>query len=247
MSTRQHCRSQWWFGHLWLLTKGKAAWYRVKSLQCRATQREKYNESPIFWREGKNSFVPVIKPNTQLEFPDKVRYMGDEAQLLIHPNSKKCVCFDMLCRMSFQGSMLLTFTISCWHGKGMLFWQTPVEDVPLAIAPFQGRVLVGVGKLLRIYDLGKKKLLRKCENKVRQEPDVSHTQKNTNTQGCIKNNRLYCVNTRPDGGVVSGWLGRLTSSQTWKCQGVRLMLLRLSLVIAPLYFFCCYKVGFKWI
>lgn len=46
-------------------------------------------------------------------------------------------------------------------------WQTPVEDVPLAIAPFQGRVLIGVGKLLRIYDLGKKKLLRKCENKVR--------------------------------------------------------------------------------
>lgn len=44
--------------------------------------------------------------------------------------------------------------------------QTPVEDVPLAIAPFQGRVLVGVGKLLRIYDMGKKKLLRKCENKV---------------------------------------------------------------------------------
>uniref|UniRef100_A0A673M947 Splicing factor 3B subunit 3 n=1 Tax=Sinocyclocheilus rhinocerous TaxID=307959 RepID=A0A673M947_9TELE len=43
--------------------------------------------------------------------------------------------------------------------------KTPVEDVPLAIAPFQGRVLVGVGKLLRIYDLGKKKLLRKCENK----------------------------------------------------------------------------------
>lgn len=42
-----------------------------------------------------------------------------------------------------------------------------MEDVPLAIAPFQGRVLVGVGKLLRIYDLGKKKLLRKCENKVR--------------------------------------------------------------------------------
>ncbi|KAI4826005.1 hypothetical protein KUCAC02_021664, partial [Chaenocephalus aceratus] len=43
--------------------------------------------------------------------------------------------------------------------------KTPVEDVPLAIAPFQGRILVGVGKLLRIYDLGKKKLLRKCENK----------------------------------------------------------------------------------
>lgn len=52
-------------------------------------------------------------------------------------------------------------------------WQTPVEDVPLAIAPFQGRVLVGVGKLLRIYDLGKKKLLRKCENKVRSQKALS--------------------------------------------------------------------------
>jgi hypothetical protein len=30
----------------------------------------------------------------------------------------------------------------------------------------QGRVVVGVGRFLRIYDLGKKKLLRKCENKV---------------------------------------------------------------------------------
>ncbi len=28
-----------------------------------------------------------------------------------------------------------------------------------------GRLLVGVGKVLRIYDMGKKKILRKCENK----------------------------------------------------------------------------------
>jgi hypothetical protein len=27
------------------------------------------------------------------------------------------------------------------------------------------QVLIGVGKLLRLYDLGRKKLLRKCENK----------------------------------------------------------------------------------
>lgn len=47
-----------------------------------------------------------------------------------------------------------------------LLHKTPVEEVPGAITPFQGRVLIGVGKFLRIYDLGKKKLLRKCENKV---------------------------------------------------------------------------------
>jgi len=32
---------------------------------------------------------------------------------------------------------------------------------------FQGRLVAGVGKALRIYDIGKKKLLRKVENKVR--------------------------------------------------------------------------------
>lgn len=36
-----------------------------------------------------------------------------------------------------------------------------VTDISFA----QGRLLVGVGRALRIYDMGKKQLLRKCENK----------------------------------------------------------------------------------
>lgn len=44
--------------------------------------------------------------------------------------------------------------------------KTPVEDIPGALHVFHGRLLAGVGRLLRIYDLGKKRLLRKCENKV---------------------------------------------------------------------------------
>ncbi|KAI8984496.1 CPSF A subunit region-domain-containing protein [Mycotypha africana] len=44
--------------------------------------------------------------------------------------------------------------------------RTPVEDVPHALLAFQGRLLVGVGKALRIYDIGKKKMLRKCETKT---------------------------------------------------------------------------------
>ncbi|KAN0060282.1 pre-mRNA-splicing factor rse1 [Thecaphora frezii] len=52
------------------------------------------------------------------------------------------------------------------EGKRLeLMHKTEVEDVPLALRPFQGRLLAGVGKALRIYDLGKKKLLRKCENR----------------------------------------------------------------------------------
>ena len=63
-----------------------------------------------------------------------------------------------------------------------LVHKTPVEDVPRAMAQFQGKVVIGVGKLLRIYDLGKKKLLKKCENKTIQNFIVT-----INTMG----NRIY--------------------------------------------------------
>lgn len=46
-----------------------------------------------------------------------------------------------------------------------LMHRTTLDEIPLAICSYQGRVLVGVGKMLRLYDMGKKKLLRKCENK----------------------------------------------------------------------------------
>jgi len=47
----------------------------------------------------------------------------------------------------------------------VLLHKTEVDEVPLAMVEFQGRLMVGVGRCLRVYDLGKKKLLRKCENK----------------------------------------------------------------------------------
>jgi splicing factor 3B subunit 3 len=47
-----------------------------------------------------------------------------------------------------------------------LVHKTIVDEVPTAICGFQGRVLIGIGRILRLYDLGKKKLLLKCENKV---------------------------------------------------------------------------------
>lgn len=47
-----------------------------------------------------------------------------------------------------------------------LVHRTVVDEVPMALCAYNGRLLAGVGKMLRLYDLGKKKLLRKCENKV---------------------------------------------------------------------------------
>ena len=46
-----------------------------------------------------------------------------------------------------------------------LVHRTPVGGIPGALAPFKGRLLAGVGAALRIYDAGKRKLLRKCEHR----------------------------------------------------------------------------------
>lgn len=43
--------------------------------------------------------------------------------------------------------------------------RTEMDEIPGALCSFQGRLVAGIGRILRIYDLGKKKLLRKCENK----------------------------------------------------------------------------------
>ncbi|MCJ1285799.1 pre-mRNA-splicing factor rse1 [Xylographa opegraphella] len=52
-------------------------------------------------------------------------------------------------------------------GKELEFiHKTKVEEPPLALLGFQGRLLAGIGVNLRIYDLGMKQLLRKCQAQV---------------------------------------------------------------------------------
>jgi splicing factor 3B subunit 3 len=64
-------------------------------------------------------------------------------------------------------------------GAGLeLQHKTETDDVPLAVMGFQGRLVAGVGKALRIYEIGKKKLLRKAENKTFSSAIVT-----LNTQG----------------------------------------------------------------
>ncbi|KAJ1503346.1 Splicing factor 3B subunit 3 [Coelomomyces lativittatus] len=66
---------------------------------------------------------------------------------------------------TFKEAYLLTYQFI--HGGTQLEFlhRTSVEGLPLAMTGFQGKIAVGIGKLLRLYDLGKKKLLRKTENR----------------------------------------------------------------------------------
>uniref|UniRef100_A0A1I8G4E5 Splicing factor 3B subunit 3 n=1 Tax=Macrostomum lignano TaxID=282301 RepID=A0A1I8G4E5_9PLAT len=67
---------------------------------------------------------------------------------------------------SVGGAVLRTYRVVGALERLDFLHETAVEDAPQAMCPFQGRVLVSVGRVLRIYDLGKQKMLRKCETKA---------------------------------------------------------------------------------
>lgn len=58
------------------------------------------------------------------------------------------------------------YRVASEGSKLELLQKTEIEGVPYATCAFQGKLLVGMGQTLRLYELGKKKLLRKCETKV---------------------------------------------------------------------------------
>eukprot|EP00656_Telonema_subtile_P000860 TRINITY_DN1040_c0_g3_i1.p1 TRINITY_DN1040_c0_g3~~TRINITY_DN1040_c0_g3_i1.p1 ORF type:complete len:1192 (-),score=391.23 TRINITY_DN1040_c0_g3_i1:125-3700(-) len=67
---------------------------------------------------------------------------------------------------TITAGFLYTYLVVNGGRNLQLVHKTATEEVPYALCAFQGRLLVGLAKTLRIYDLGKKKLLRKCENRA---------------------------------------------------------------------------------
>ncbi|URE12489.1 Splicing factor 3B subunit [Musa troglodytarum] len=86
------------------------------------------------------------------------------------------------------------------EGKSLeLVHKTQVEGVPLALCQFQGRLLAGIGSVLRLYDLGKRRLLRKCENKLFPNTIVSiHTYRDRIYVGDIQESFHYCKYRRDE-------------------------------------------------
>eukprot|EP00298_Acanthocystis_sp_HF-20_P013907 c20557_g1_i1.p1 GENE.c20557_g1_i1~~c20557_g1_i1.p1 ORF type:complete len:617 (-),score=219.58 c20557_g1_i1:108-1958(-) len=77
--------------------------------------------------------------------------------------------------------------------KLVLEHSTLTDDSPTALAQFQGRLLVGVGKSLRIYDIGKQKLLKQCENKNFKTKIISiHVEKDRIIVGDISQSFTFC-------------------------------------------------------
>ncbi|KAF8843027.1 hypothetical protein BDN67DRAFT_964913 [Paxillus ammoniavirescens] len=85
-------------------------------------------------------------------------------------------------------------------GAGLeLLHKTETDDVPLAVMAFQGRLAAGVGKALRIYEIGKKKLLRKAENKAFSSVIVTlNTQGSRILVGDMQDSIFYAVYKAPE-------------------------------------------------
>lgn len=86
------------------------------------------------------------------------------------------------------------------EGKSLeLLHKTQVEGVPLALCQFQGRLLTGIGSVLRLYDLGKRRLLRKCENKLFPNTINSiHTYRDRIYVGDLQESFHYCKYRRDE-------------------------------------------------
>ena len=90
-----------------------------------------------------------------------VRFAVDQRTHLVVGITKD---FQLNPRIS-TGGFIDVYQIDSHNCSLDLIHRTEIDEVPGALCQFQGRLLAGVGRVLRIYDLGKKKLLRKCENK----------------------------------------------------------------------------------
>ncbi|KAI8974178.1 CPSF A subunit region-domain-containing protein [Trametes punicea] len=80
-----------------------------------------------------------------------------------------------------------------------LLHKTETNDIPLAVLAFQGRLATGVGKSLRLYEMGKKKLLRKVENKNFSSAIVTlNTQGSRLLVGDMQDSVFYAVYKPPE-------------------------------------------------
>lgn len=83
--------------------------------------------------------------------------------------------------------------------------KTKIEEPPMALIPFQGRLLAGIGKTLRIYDLGLKQLLRKAQAEIAPQLIVSlQTQGNRIVVGDVQQGITYAV-YKPESNKLLAW------------------------------------------
>lgn len=117
------------------------------------------------------SCIKIFDP-INLAIRDKVSLEMEEAALTAcacEMDSLHCLIIGTTTNMTLKPKVvpyasIRVYTYNVYYKLNLLHI-TPIEDQPYCFCPFEGRLLASVGNKLRIYALGKKKLLKKCEYK----------------------------------------------------------------------------------
>jgi splicing factor 3B subunit 3 len=89
-------------------------------------------------------------------------FSGKEGEMLILVGTVKDL---VLQPKSFSCGFVHTYALVEGGTRLQLLHKTAMEDIPYCFAPYKGRILMGVGARIRMYELGLKKLLKKAELK----------------------------------------------------------------------------------
>ncbi|CRH02775.1 splicing factor 3B subunit 3, putative [Plasmodium relictum] len=125
------------------------------------------------------SCIKIINP-INLQIVDKISLEMEEAALSVcacELEALHCLIVGTTSNMSLKSrnvpaAALRVYTYDIKYKLNLLHI-TPIEDQPFCFCPFNGRLIASIGNKLRIYALGKKKLLKKCEYKDIPEAIVS--------------------------------------------------------------------------
>ncbi|KMU90906.1 pre-mRNA-splicing factor rse1 [Coccidioides immitis H538.4] len=112
-----------------------------------------YPRAPAIGHHASKLLIQSTKKMKRPQDDETFLVVGTGKDMVVYPPSSSCG-FIHIYRFQEDGKEL------------EFIHKTKVESPPHALLAFQGRLLAGIGRNLRIYDLGMKQLLRKCQAEV---------------------------------------------------------------------------------
>ncbi|SOV79424.1 splicing factor 3B subunit 3, putative [Plasmodium sp. gorilla clade G3] len=144
--------------------------------------------------QGKwGSCIKIINP-VNLQILDKISLDMEEAALSVcacELEALHCLIVGTTTNLSLKTKNLTSAALRVYtydiQYKLNLLHITPIEEQPYCFCSYNGKLIASIGNKLRIYALGKKKLLKKCEYKDIPEAIVSIK---------ISGNRIFACDIR---------------------------------------------------
>lgn len=147
----------------------------AKPMEVASAEQEEAQEFAEIVRTSKGTWgacIRVVDPFTLdtlccYELPDD-RAAFSICNVTFKDSEEHLLAVGTVQRLSFYPRVLDSASVDLYRldpqtSQLSLLHSTAVDGIPFSLAPFNGRLLAGVGNKVILFDLGKKKLLKKCE------------------------------------------------------------------------------------